>query len=141
MRRVPRLPIDFLREIVPADVTALVGRVIVSVLVGFVHVNQQACQVQRVRRRADLVVNDADGIVRFANVQHRLDEVFPIQAEHPRNADDEVFLQRPADCQFTLQFRLTVDIQRLIILAIRLPRRSPLPVEHIICADVSHLAI
>ena len=87
------------------------------------------------------VVDDANGIVRFANVQHRLDEVFSIQAEHPRNADDEVFLQRPADCQFTLQFRLTVDIQWLVILAIRLPRRSSLPIKHIIRADVSHLAI
>ena len=72
---------------------------------------------------------------------HGLNKVLTIQAKHPCNADNEILLQRLADYQFPFQLRLAVYIQRLIILAVRLPRLSALTIEHIVRADVGHFAV
>ena len=113
---------------------------IIAVFFGFIHINQQPRQIVCVRRRADLIVDHANRVVGFPDIQHRLDEILSIQAEYPRDADDEILLKRPADRQLTLELGLPIDVQRPVIPAIRLPRFGSLSVKHVIRADVCHLA-
>ena len=77
----------------------------------------------------------------LTNIQHGLNKVLTIQAKHPCNADNEILLQRLADCQLTFEFRLTIHIQRFVILAVRLPRLCTLTIKHIVCADIGHFAV
>ena len=77
----------------------------------------------------------------LADVDHGLDEVLPIEAEYPGDSDDEILLKNTADCQFTVQFTLTVNIQRRVAFIIRLPRSRALAVKHVICAYVDHLGV
>ena len=93
------------------------------------------------RSVCNLVINHADSSVRLADIQHGLNKVLTIQTEYPCDTDNEILLQRLADCQLTFQFRLAVYIQRLVIFAVRLPRLCALTVKHIIRADVGHFAV
>ena len=43
--------------------------------------------------------------------------------------------------QLTFQFRLTIHIQGLIVLAVRLPWLCSLTVKHIVCADICHFTV
>ena len=52
----------------------------------------------------------ADSSVRLADIQHGLNKVLTIQTEYPCDTDNEILLQRLADCQLTFQFRLAVYI-------------------------------
>ena len=114
---------------------------VISVLLGFIHIDKQSSQIICIGRCTDLVIDHTDSIMGLAYIQHGLDEIFTVQAEHPCNADNEILLQRLAHCQLTFQLRLTVHIQRFIALTIRLPRFCSLTVEHIVRADIGHLAV
>ena len=114
---------------------------IIAVLLGFIHIDEQSSQIICIGRCADLVIDHTDSIVRLADIQHGLNKVLTIQTEHPRNADNEILLQRLANCQLTFQLCLTVYIQRLIILTIRLPGLCALTIKHIVRTDIGHLTI
>ena len=77
----------------------------------------------------------------FTNVQHGLDKILPVSSKDPGNADDKVLFKFPADRQLTFQFRLTIHIQGLIVLAVRLPWLCSLTVKHIVCADICHFTV
>ena len=47
------------------------------------HVGEELGEVGRVRRRANLVIDDGQLVVRLGELQHRLDEVLAIDAEDP----------------------------------------------------------
>lgn len=80
--RPPRLAEDFLREIRPgAD--AFVRRVVDAVALALDHIYEQAREVARVGRRADLVVDDGERVMRPGEAQHGLDEVLAVHAEDP----------------------------------------------------------
>ena len=114
---------------------------VIAVLLGFIHINKQSSQIICIGRCANLVINHADSSVRLADIQHGLNKVLTIQTEYPCDTDNEILLQRLADCQLAFQFRLAVYIQRLVILAVRLPRLCALTVKHIVRTDISHLAV
>ena len=105
---------------------------VIPVLVGLDHVHQQPGQVQGIGGRADLVAHHPQLVVGLAQLEHGLDEVLAVQAEHPGDPHDEILLQRRADGQLAAQLGLAVEIQGLIVLAVRLPGGLPLAVEHIV---------
>ena len=72
----------------------------------------------------------------LAQIQHGFDEVLAIDAEYPGNPYNEIPFQSPGNRQLTGQLGLSVDVQRRIVLAVRLPRRLSLTVENIIRAEV-----
>ena len=114
---------------------------IITVLVRFNHIDEKSAQVERVSRRTNLVVNDADRIVSLAHLEHRLDEVLAIEAEHPCNANNEILFKRPAHSEFALELGFSIDVERFVILAVRFPRRSATAVKHVVRADIDHLCI
>ena len=75
--------VDFFREIIPADITALVGRMVIAVLFGLIHINEQSSQIICIDRCTNLVINHTDSIMRLANIQHSLDKVLTVQTQHP----------------------------------------------------------
>ena len=83
---------------------------VVAVFISLIHIDKQSSQIISIGRCADLVIDHTDSIVRLADIQHGLDKVLTIQAKHPCNADNEILLQRLADCQLPFQFRLAVHI-------------------------------
>ena len=114
---------------------------VIPVLVGLDHVHQQPRQVQGIGGRADLVAHHPQLVVGLAQLQHGLDEVLAVQAEHPGDPHDEILLQPGADGQLAAQLRLAVVVQGLIVLAVRLPGGLALPIEHIVRGNVHHLAV
>ena len=70
-----------------------------------------------------------------AQAQHSLDKILPVDAEHPCNPDNEIFIEKFLNRKLPLIFCLSVSIQRLPYV-IRLPWTFSRPVKHIICADV-----
>ena len=114
---------------------------IIAVLLGLIHIDEQSSQIVCIGRCADLVIDHTDCVVCLADIQHGLNEIFTVQTKHPSNTDNKILFQRLADCQFAFQLRLAVHIQRLVILAVRLPRLCSLTIKHIVCADISHLAV
>ena len=114
---------------------------VVAVFVGFDHIDQEPGQVIGIGGSADLVVDDAYGVMVFASVEHRLDKVLAVDAEDPRNSDDEVFVEKGADCQLSFQFALSVDVERRIVLVVRLPGAFALTVKDVVCADVDHFGV
>ena len=62
---------------------ALVGCVIDAVLLRCDHIGEQRCKVMRVGRRADLIADDGETLVLLREIQHGLDEVLAVDAEHP----------------------------------------------------------
>ena len=77
----------------------------------------------------------------LAHIDHGLNKVLAVQTEYPCNTNDEVLLQRVRHRQLTFQFGLAIDIQRLIVLTIRLPRLGSLSVKHIVRGQIEHFAI
>ena len=138
--REPGLLVDFAGKVVPANKSAFVGGVVVAVLFSFVHVHEQARKVQRVGGRADLVVHHAHGIVSFAHVQHGLDKILAVQAEHPSDSHNKVLAEGIRNSKFTFELGLAVNVERLVIFAVGLPGFRALTVEHVVGADVGHLA-
>ena len=75
------------------DVSALVSRMVIAVLLSLIHINEQSSQIICIGRCADLVIDHTDSIVRLADIQHGLDKVLTIQTKLPCNADNEILLQ------------------------------------------------
>ena len=109
---------------------------VVAVLIGFAHIHQKPCQVETIGRRTDLVIDYPDFIMGLAHIDHGLNEILTVQTEHPCNTDDKVLLQRVRNRQLAFQLGLTVDVQGLIVLAVRLPRLRSLAIEHIVCGQI-----
>ncbi len=101
---------NFFCKIVPADVAALVGHMIIPIFVGFDHIHQQARQIIGVGRCADLIGYDFQGVMCLADIQHRLDEVLAVDAEHPCNPDDKILVQGLRNCKLAFQLRLSVNV-------------------------------
>ena len=114
---------------------------VVAVAVGLAHVDEEAGQVICIGRGSDLVVHDAHGVVGLADVQHCLNKVLAVDTEYPGDAHDEVFLQKAADGEFSLQLGLAVDVERRVVLVVGLPGALPLSVEDVVRADVDHLGV
>ena len=114
---------------------------IVAVLLGLKHVHEQSCEVQCIGRCPDLIHDHAYSIVGLSDVQHGLDKVFSIEAEDPGDADDEILLEGPRDGLLTAELRLTIVVERRIILTVRLPRGLALTVEDVVGGDIDHLRI
>ena len=133
--------IEFAAEIVPADVAALVGRMVIAVFLGLHHVHQEPCQIEGIGRSADLVVDYTYCIMGLADIDHGLNKVLPVEAEYPCDPDDEILLKNTADSQLAVQLALAIDIQRRVAFIIRLPRSRALAVKHIVCAYIDHLGV
>ena len=65
------------------DVSALVSRMVIAVLLSLIHINEQSSQIICIGRCADLVIDHTDSIVRLADIQHGLDKVLTIQTKLP----------------------------------------------------------
>ena len=129
---------DFLCEIIPADESAFIGCMIIAVLVGDDHIHHEAGKVIRIGRCPDLVADNADGIMAFSDIQHGLDKILPVLAKYPGNPDDKEFLYVVVYRKLTVQLCLTVDVQWLVILAVRLPGSGSLTIEHVIGREIHH---
>ena len=119
-------------KIVPADVAALVGGMIVTVFICLQHVHQKSCQIKCIRRRTDLVIHHSQCVVGLTHVQHGLDEILSVLTEHPGNADNEVLLQCLRHSQLSCQLCLSVHVQRFVVLAVRIPGSLTLSVKHVV---------
>ena len=107
---------DFFGEIIPADIAAFVGGMVVAVFLCFDHIYQEHGQVQGVGRGADLVADYPELIVGLSKIQHGLDEILAVFAEYPGDTDNEVFLQIFGNAQLTFQLGFSVYVQRFVIL-------------------------
>ena len=65
------------------SLAALIGGVVIAVFFRLHHIHQQPGQVGGVGRRAHLIVNNPDGVVFFAEIQHGFDKVFAVPSEYP----------------------------------------------------------
>ena len=54
-----------------------------AVLLRCDHIGEQRCKVMCVGRRADLIANDGETLVLLREIQHGLDKVLAVDAEHP----------------------------------------------------------
>jgi len=133
------LAVDLAGEVVPADVAAFVGGVVVAVAVGLDHIDEEAGQVKGVGGGADLVVDDADLVVGPADAEHGLDEVFAVFAEDPGDADDEVFVKEGGDGELSVQLGAAVDVEGAVVLAVGLPGVGALAVKDVVGREVEHL--
>ena len=59
---------NFFCKIIPADVAALVGHMIITVFVGFDHIYQQTRQIIGVGRCADLIGYNFQGVMCLADI-------------------------------------------------------------------------
>ena len=84
------------------------------VLVRFNHIDEEAAQVKRVGRRTNLVIDNADGIVRLSHVQHRLDEVLAVEAEHPSDTHNEILFEGATHGEFALELGFAINVERLV---------------------------
>ena len=75
----------------------------------------------------------------LAQVQHSPDKVLSVHSEYPRGTDNKMLFYIIGNCQFPFQLCLPIDIQRIVILAVRLPWTAPLSVKHIVRRQVKHL--
>ena len=114
---------------------------VVAVFLGLQHVHEQSRKIQCIGRCTDLIIYHAYGIVGLSDVQHGLDEVLSVEAEDPGDADDEILLEGPRDGLLTAELRLTIVVERRIILTVRLPRGLALTVEDVVGGDIDHLRI
>ena len=114
---------------------------VVAVLLGLEHVHEQSCEVQCIGRCPDLIIDHAYSIVGLSDVQHGLDEVLSVEAEDPGDADDEILLEGAGHSLLTAKLRLTVVVERRIVLTVRLPRGLALTVEDVVRGDIDHLRI
>ena len=67
---------------------------VITIFIAFHHIHQQPGQIKSIRRRPNLVIDDADRIMSLTDIEHGFDEILAILTEYPGNADDEIFLQR-----------------------------------------------
>ena len=109
-----------------------------AVLLRHNHVGEQAREVARICRRADLVADDGKLLVRFGKAQHRLDEILAVFAEDPRDAHDEELFERFSRRLFAKKLRLAVDVARrlLILWLVEVLARAG---KYIVRADVKEL--
>ena len=114
---------------------------VVAVLLGLKHVHEQSCEIQCIGRCPDLIHDHAYSIVGLSDVQHGLDKVFSIETENPGDADDEILLEGAGHGLLTAELRLTVVVERRIVLTVRLPRGLTLAVEDVVRGDIDHLRI
>lgn len=56
---------DFFCEIIPADISALIGCMIITVFFSFNHIYQKSCQVIGISRCTDLVIDYGESIMSF----------------------------------------------------------------------------
>lgn len=56
---------DFFCEIIPADISALIGCMIITVFFSFDHIYQKSCQVIGISRCTDLVIDYGESIMSF----------------------------------------------------------------------------
>ena len=101
---------DLFGEIIPADVTALVGCMIVTVFLCLDHIYQQSCQVIGISWSTDLVIDYGECVVCFSKIDHGLDEVLAVFAKYPCNTDDKELIHCAGYSQFAVQFGLSIDI-------------------------------
>ena len=125
----------------PRNISALVCCVIIAVFFCLTHINQQSCKIKCIGRCTYLVINYTHFIVCFSHINHSLDEILTIKTKHPCYTDNKVFFKCSAYSQLAFKLSLTVNIQRLIILAVRLPRLCSLSVKHIICGQIEHFTV
>ena len=62
---------------------SLVGRMVDAVLLRCDHLGEQRRKVMCVGRRADLIADDGETLVLLREIQHCLDKVLAVDAEHP----------------------------------------------------------
>ena len=77
----------------------------------------------------------------FSHPQHGFDKIASVFSKHPGDPDNEIFLQKFGNGQLTGQLGLAVNIQRLVVLAVRIPGRGALTVKNIVGAEINHLAV
>ena len=112
-----------------------------AVLLCLDHIREQNRQIQRIGRRADLVVYYAELRVGRADAEHGLDKVVAVHAEDPGDADNEILVKLLPHRFLAVELGHAVDILRVEIAAVRLPGRRALSGEDIVGADVHHLRI
>ena len=77
----------------------------------------------------------------LADIQHCLDEVLAVHSKYPCYTHDKVLLKGICHCKLSVEFCLSVYVERCIILAVRLPWCGALSVKYIVCADIYHFGI
>ena len=97
------LAADFYGEIIPADITAFIGGMVVAVFFCLDHVLPEVWPDRRYRWEYRIpVAYNGECIPCFSQIQHSLDEVFAVFAKDPGNADDKVVRKSFGNCQLTL---------------------------------------
>ena len=132
---------DFLCKIIPADISAFICCMIVTIFVSLDHVNEKSCKVKCIGWCSDLVIYNFQCIVCLCYIEHCLDKVLTVLSEYPRDTYDEVFIQRLRYRKLSGKFCLSIYIQWFVILTVRFPGFLSLPVKYIVCTDVYHLTV
>ena len=101
---------DFFCEIIPADISALIGCMIITVFFSFDHIYQKSCQVIGISRCTNLVIDYGESIMSFSEVDHGFDKVLAVFAEYPCNTDDKELINCAGYGKFTVQLCLSIDI-------------------------------
>ena len=81
-----------------------------AVFLGLDHIHQESGQIIGIGGRADLIVHHCGRAPFLSDAEHGLNEVLPVDAEHPGNADDEEFFHQLLHRQLSLVFGLTVYV-------------------------------
>ena len=68
----------------------------------------------------------------FPDGQHGFNKVFAVSSEHPGDPYNKVLLKSSGHSLLSFKFRLSVYVERLISLKVRIPRRLTLSVKHIV---------
>ena len=129
---------DFFCKIVPADVAALVGCMIVTIFIGLDHVNQKAGKIVSISRSSDLITDNGKFVVSFSKIYHSTDKVLSVFAEYPGNTYDKEFINSAGYCQLAVKLGLAVYILGSVVFAVRIPWSSSLAVKNIVCGNVHH---
>ena len=78
--------------------------------------------------------------MRFAELQHRADEVAAVDAEHPRDADDEELIRLLGGAELAEVFALAVFVYRRFRTVGR-EGLAALPVVNVVSADIDQLGV
>ena len=114
---------------------------VVSILLRLTHINKQSRKVKCVGRSTNLIIDYSYFIMSLSHFNHGLDEVLTIQTKYPCDTNNEIFIQCLAHSQLTFQFCLAINIKRLVILAVRMPRFCSFAIKYIICGEIQLFAI
>ena len=102
-----RLPENRAGKFIPGT-DSLVGGMVDTILIREHHIYQKLCQIVSIGGRSYLVIDYADCIMVFRQIEHSLYEILTVYAKGPGQSDDEILLQKLLHRQLSLVLRHAV---------------------------------